>query len=103
MVDSVNDGFGLVERDRDFLLILSLSVPKMDRLGEEGDVMVDDGCGGEVVDCLMAQRKKLNGGEEEQESRRWPVSVGLASCVAKCGRMQSVSGQSDAVLRGLLA
>ena len=56
LVDSVNDGLGLVERDRDFLLILSLRVPKKDRLGEEGDVMVDDGrgmvvwwCGGVVV------------------------------------------------------
>ena len=55
-MDSVNDGLGLTERDRDFLLILSLRVPKKDRLGEEGDVMVDDGrgmvvwwCGGVVV------------------------------------------------------
>ena len=39
----MNDGLGLVERDLAFPLILSLKVLKRDRLGEEGDVMVDGG------------------------------------------------------------
>ena len=59
-MDSVNDGLGLVERDRDFLLILSLSAPKMDRLGEDGDVMADEGSGGDGEVVLWPQRSELN-------------------------------------------
>ncbi len=69
-MDSVNDGLGLTERDRDFLLILSLRVPKRDRLGEEGDVMVvDEGCGVRWCGGLMVLWLRGQNSMEERRSK----------------------------------